>query len=362
MSIDDIALVIANIQPKDAVYLTKTVGGARELLSMQYKDLSALGLSSTVIDRLKAKDLYERAEQELDFIEKYRVRPLLYGSPEYPKMLEECIDAPYMLFVKGDIDFNANNKWLSVVGTRNNTPYGISFTETFIRDISKRYQEAVIVSGLAYGTDSVAHRSALSNNLQTVAVLAHGLKTIYPVANRSLASRIIEKGGALVTEFPSYVQPLRHAFLQRNRIVAGLSIGTVVVESPFKGGSMSTANIADSYSRDVFAVPGRINDENSAGCNNLIRNSKAGMVCSLADVEAVLGWEMKNKQLEIPLFEPALEGSDKVIYDLLKNGEKSADQLIEESGLSAGVFSSLVCKLEIMGFVRAVRGKMYIRL
>lgn len=361
MIIDDLALVMANINPRELHFLLGEVSGAKELISLSHEQLREMGLSLPIVERLKSSEIYAKAEEEMAFIEKYGIRPLVFGTPEYPSLLAECEDAPYMLFVKGDIDFNGSDKWISVVGTRNETPYGMTMTCGLIKEFAQGYKDGVVVSGLAYGIDSMAHRAALDHKLKTVAVLAHGLKMIYPSANRSLAAKILAEGGALVTEFTSAVTPLRHTFLQRNRIVAGLCGAVLVIESPLKGGSIATATNAVSYNREVFAVPGRANDVNSGGANNLIKNSKASLLTSFSDVEALMGWASEKPKDELDLFAPTLSGYDLKIYNMLGEGEKSFDEMMDKSGLSAAVLSGIVSRLEIFGYVKALRGRMYIR-
>lgn len=360
MLLDDLALVMANINPRELLYLVGKAGGAKELISLSREELRETGLAMSVVERVKSREIYAKAAEEMVFMEKYGVRPLVFGTPEYPALLAECEDAPYMLFVKGGIDFN-RGKWLSVVGTRNATPHGTAMTCGLIKEFAQGYKDGVVVSGLAYGIDSIAHRAALDNKIKTAAVLAHGLKMIYPSENRSLAAKIINEGGALVTEFTSAVTPLRHTFLQRNRIVAGLCGAAVVIESPVKGGSMATAANADSYNREVFAVPGRSTDENSKGTNNLIKNCKASMVTSFSDIETAMGWTSGKPKGELDLFAPPLSGYDLKIYEMLSDGEKNLDEIIDKSGLSAAVVSGIVSRLEIFGYVKALRGRMYIR-
>lgn len=360
MAIDDLALVMANVNPRELRFLRGEVS-AKEFLALSVDQLRQMGLSMPVVERVKSPDLYAKAEEEMRFMEKFGIRGLVLDTPEYPSLLAECEDAPYMLFVKGDIDFNKSEKWISVVGTRNETPYGTAMTCGLIKEFAQGYRDGVVVSGLAYGIDSMAHRAALDNKLKTVAVLAHGLKMIYPSANRSLAAKIIAEGGALVTEFTSAVTPLRHTFLQRNRIVAGLCGATLVIESPLKGGSIATATNAVSYNREVFAVPGRTSDVNSQGTNNLIQNSKASLLTSFSDVEAVMGWTNEKPKDELSLFAPPLSGYDLKIYNMLEDGEKSFDEMMDKSGLSAAVLSGVVSRLEIFGYVKALRGRIYIK-
>lgn len=362
MTIDDLILVLANINAKELLFLVESVGSAKGVVSLSESELRDLGLGAPSIERLKSSDTYSKAEQEMSFIEKYNIRTLVFGTPEYPKLLGECCDAPYILFVKGDLDFNDSDKWISIVGTRKYSSYGLSMTGGLVKEFAAKYADGVVVSGLANGIDTIAHKAALENNLKTVAVLAHGFKTIYPIDNRTLAAKIIAEGGALVTEYTSDKMPLPHCFLQRNRIVAGLCGATLIIESPMKGGSMNTAATANSYSREVFALPGRANDDGSQGTNNLIKSTRASMVTSFSDVEAVMGWESIKKKSELDLFDVPLQGYEREIYKMLAGGEKSIDEMTEKMGINASDFSSIIGKMEIMGFVKAIRGRMYIRI
>lgn len=230
------------------------------------------------------------AEKERRFMDSHGVKFVAYGSKEYPAALAACPDAPMGLFVLGSPTIG-NGEHLAVVGTRRATPLGTGFTRRVISDLAKLTPEVCIVSGLAYGIDAAAHQAAMDNNLPTIAVLAHGLDTIYPSPHRNLAREILRKGGWLISEYPSGVKPYRPNFLARNRIVAGLSGGTLVVESEVKGGAMSTANYAFGYNREVMAMPGRVNDEMSSGCNHLIRKHKGALVTCAADIVEALGWK-----------------------------------------------------------------------
>ena len=214
---------------------------------------------------------FSKVEEEIKFIEKYKIKPLFIGSKEYPQRLLNCYDSPTILYYKGNADLNAS-KIIAVIGTRNHTEYGKQLTENLINDLAA--SNITVVSGLAYGIDALAHKAALKNNLPTIGVLAHGLDQVYPPLHAGLAKDMIKNNGGLLTEFRSYTTPDKHNFPTRNRIVAGMSDATIVIETGIKGGSMITAELANSYNKDVFAFPGKTTDSKRAGCNYLIKSNR----------------------------------------------------------------------------------------
>lgn len=234
------------------------------------------------------------AAAEIPFIEKNGVCALYYEDTAYPRRLLECDDAPAMIYRLGDCDLNAPHV-ISVVGTRRSTAYGSRFTADLIAALSERLDDLVVVSGLAYGIDVAAHRAALDAGVPTVAVVAHGLRTLYPADHRDIARRILDRGGAIITEYTSDSQVHRGNFLARNRIVAGLADALVLVESDAKGGAMVTASIASAYNRDVFALPGRVTDRYSRGANALICSNKAAMLRNADDLIEAMNWQVKNQ-------------------------------------------------------------------
>lgn len=268
------------------------------------------------------------ARLEIEKISRHHIKPIFLLDDDYPVRLFEITDAPIVLYKLGKADIDSSHI-LSVVGTRRPTAYGLDFCKKLISDISGYFPDATVVSGLAFGIDAAAHKESLENSLPTVAVVAHGLDMIYPAMHRTLAQKIIHEGGALLSEYPFGEQPYRQRFLERNRIVAALSDVTIVVESDIKGGAMSTANMAFSYSRDVMALPGRISDSTSAGCNLLIRQEKARLISSAADILEVTGWqpeELKINPTQRNLF-PELGGNAKKIYDILRFNNSEPMQL-----------------------------------
>jgi DNA processing protein len=252
------------------------------------------GIGAHAIKHLFDKGNLKSATKELDYIIKNNIEYSYFLEDDYPKNLQNCIDSPILMFKDGNINFN-NTKIISIVGTRNMSAYGRDFTHNLVEELAA--YNPIIVSGFAYGVDICAHKAAVKNNLQTIAVLAHGFETIYPKVHKQYINQLNKKGGFL-TEFWSEEQPLRENFLKRNRIVAGISQATIIVESAEKGGSLVTADIANSYNRDVFALPGRITDFYSKGCNNLIKNNKAHLLNTPSDVVQLLNWDIKEKQQE----------------------------------------------------------------
>ncbi|MDE6339857.1 MAG: DNA-processing protein DprA [Muribaculaceae bacterium] len=295
--------------------------GLEEFFRLDILSLSdALGLNSKtgfgVADREKA---LQRAKAEAKFVERHGIKVLSLLYEDYPWLLSELPDAPLTLYMLGDTDLNPKES-VSIVGTRRFTQYGLDFTRRLLEDLGGYFPELMVVSGLAFGVDAAAHNGALDNGLPTVGVVAHGLDTIYPSAHRDLARKMLRNGGAIISEYTSTETPYRARFLERNRIVAGLSQLTVVVESPIKGGAMSTATLAFNYNRDVMAVPGRVTDEASAGCNHLIRKEKAHLLTAAADIIEQMNWEpmgVKVTPKQRILF-PEMTGLPKQIFDILK--------------------------------------------
>ncbi len=317
-------------------------------------------ISSNLIDEIRSSTVMELAQKEVQFIEKNKIRALFFTHPDYPQRLTSCIDAPIILYDKGNIDFN-RNKVISIVGTRNATRYGRDFCDNLIEKIASDHPDMLIVSGLAYGIDICAHRAAISNSVSTVAVLAHGLDRIYPHVHRSTAIDMLENG-ALLTEFPSETNPDRFNFVKRNRIVAGMSDAVIVIESAAKGGSLITADIANSYFREVFAVPGRVSDKESEGCNKLISSNKAILLQDTKDLYMQMGWTVDQNSknpVQRELFIDLTEDEER-IFRVLSDGEPKQVNMIslELDTPVADLFFTLL-ELEMKGIVRALPGGMY---
>ncbi len=329
------------------------------------KDLCELvpGISPKQIKALDCPEAFRRAEEELLFTETNRTRCLTLTDEDYPSRLRECDDAPLVLYYRGNADLNAL-KIINIVGTRHATAYGQDICIRFLEELAAMLPEVLVVSGLAYGIDIHAHRAALANHLNTIGVLAHGLDRIYPSAHRKTAIEMLEQGG-LLTEFMSGTNPDRQNFVRRNRIVAGMSDATIVVESADKGGALITAGVAGSYHRDCFAFPGRINDEFSAGCNQLIKSNQAALILSAKDFVETMGWsEDKEKTSSTPrqreLFPDLSEEEEKVV-GLLKSRPDGLqiNTLVVDTNIPVNRMSALLFELEMKGVLRVLAGGIY---
>jgi DNA processing protein len=333
-------------------------GSAESALKANMRQLSRVpGVGHILAANLKHRSVFEKAEAELEFINYRNIRAVCFQDDEYPERLRHCPDGPVLLFSTGNISLRGR-KIISIVGTRQMTAYGAEVCRNLISDLAPL--NPVIVSGFAYGVDIAAHQAAVDNGLQTIGVLAHGLNQIYPKLHRKYLQKVEENGGFL-TEFWSSSEPDRENFLKRNRIVAGMSEATIVIESAEKGGSLVTANIANDYNRDVFAVPGRISDRYSAGCNNLIKTQKANPLTSAADLVYMLNWdiESKPKAVQKQLF-VSLENDEQKIYDYLHhNGRQLLDTIAIECGFPVFRMSSMLLNMELKGVVRPLPGKMF---
>lgn len=317
------------------------------------------GLSRRILAEISNPEIFRRAEQELLFIEKNKIKAYFITDDDYPFRLKDCVDAPLLFFFKGNADLNSD-KIISIVGTRNATSYGKEIIDRFTQDIRQQFPDLLIVSGLAYGVDIAAHRAALKEQLPTVAVLAHGLDRIYPPLHRNTAVEMLGNGG-LLTEFMSETNPDRQNFVKRNRIIAGLADCTLVVESGLKGGSLITANISWSYNRDVFSCPGKVTDKYSQGCNALIKQQKAIMACSAEDIFREMNWmEVKSKapvQTSLPL--DLTDEERKVLELLIKEGSIQLNTLCARLGLTISKLSPLLFELEMKGLVACQPGGVY---
>ena len=323
------------------------------------------GIPRRVIDDLNsAGTMRTRIEDELAWDEAHHVNVLCLNDDEYPYRLKEAPDAPLMLFYKGNADLNERHI-IDIVGTRHCTRYGEDLIHAFVRDLHKLVPDTLILSGLAYGVDIHAHREALANGMDTVAVLAHGLDSLYPPAHRDTANEMISHGG-LITEYMTHTQPDKLNFVRRNRITAGLCDATILVESARKGGGLITTRIAKEYNRDVFAFPGPVGAPYSEGCNNLIRSCGAGLITSAEDFVEDMGWQnetvlekARSNGIERQLF-PNLSADEQRIVNVLQaNNDLRQDVIAVKTGLAAGALTALLFQLEMKGVVRAYAGGTY---
>ena len=350
---------VPNIGDVHGKMLINIFGDASSVFNARKKDLENIeGIGTVRAASIKGFGNFLVAEKEISFIEQYKITPLFITDNSYPQRLLNCYDSPLMLYYRGTADLN-HSKIISIVGTRNNSEYGKQTCEKFIEDLDK--ENVIIISGLAFGIDTIAHKTSLKNNLQTVGVLAHGLDRIYPAQNKTLAKQMIEYGG-LLTDFTSNTIPDKQNFPKRNRIVAGICDALIVIESSVRGGSLITAELANGYNKDVFAIPGRVNDTKSEGCNYLIRNNKASILTSANDLIENMGWEENKKPSPKKQKELFIELSpeEKIIIDILqqKNGIQ-IDELYFKSGLSSSIMAATLLMLEMKNVVQPLPGKIY---
>ena len=361
-----------NLEYKIAISLIPGIGAvtARNLIAyvgsvegvFQEKEKNLLkipGIGEVNAQRVVRQNVLERAKREVDFIQKNRIKTFFYLDENYPTRLKNCSDAPIILYFRGNANLNGQ-RIISVVGTRNATNYGKELCDELIRNFSERSYPVLVVSGLAYGIDIHAHKACLKYNIPTVGVFAHGLDNIYPALHTPIANKMLEKGGVL-TDFISESKIDRQNFLRRNRIIAGLADATIVVESAEKGGALVTADIANSYNRDVFAFPGRTNDPFSKGCNKLIKLNEAVLIENVADIEKAMNWDVKissNRVFQTSLF-VELTPEEQKLVDLLKGGDRFVDEITIETQMPMSRVSALLLGLEFNGLIISLPGKMY---
>ncbi len=333
-----------------------------EIFTLRRRELESVpGIGALLASRILKADTFRRAEEELRFIEKECLTCRFLFDDDYPEVLAQCPDAPVILFQRGEFP-EPGSRLLSIVGTRNPTTHGKQVTRSLIAELAEKGLPVVIVSGLAYGIDVQAHLAALETGLKTIAVLGHGFHTIYPAAHRQIAGRIAGQG-CLLSDFFSNNLPEPKNFIRRNRIIAGLGEGTLVVESGIKGGAMVTAEMAGSYDREVMAIPGRPDDFMSKGCNFIIRTNQASLVENGSDVAYVLGWDRESapKPTREPMLFEHLDPDELIVYNLVSESGLSVDQLSRLSGVPVQRLAFILLNLEFKGFIRAVPGSMYIR-
>lgn len=346
--------------------LMEALGSASEVFAHR-KDIVNLipdasqRLVSAFVDVDEAMRL---AEEEVEFIEKKRLKVFTLLDEDYPQRLRECEDAPLVLYSCGNANLNSL-RIISIVGTRKCSEYGREVCNNFIADLKRYYPDTLIVSGLAYGIDVCAHRAALDNGMPTVGVLAHGLDTIYPSMHRQVAADMVHQQGGLLTEYTTHTTPEKGNFVRRNRIVAGICDACIVVESSERGGSLITAELAMDYNRDVFAFPGRVYDEHSKGCNNLIRHQQATLLTCAADLLDAMGWENPLKKTSKPeavqqdLF-PDLTDEERALVNTLKGvDDKHINQIAIDANIPYSRASMILFDLEMKGVVKALGGARY---
>lgn len=337
------------------------IGSEEAFFEATDRQLAAvMGFSNRIFDRQYRDGLLKTAEMEADFTEARHVTATYFTDADYPSRLHDCADAPLMLYSTGDCRLN-DVLTVGVVGTRHATPYGVDFCRKLVEGLASEGGAPVaIISGLAYGIDIAAHRAALECGLPTVAVLAHGLNTIYPAAHRNAAVEIVRSGGLLLTDYMSSAAVHKGNFLARNRIVAGISDCLVVVESAEKGGAMVTARIASDYDRDVFALPGRTSDVYSAGCNSLIRRNVASLVGSADELIDAMRWPRRQHEAGQPTLFPEMSVEEQSVMDYLRErGEAQINRLSVDLDIPVGRLTGMLIEMEFKGLVLPYPGAKY---
>lgn len=338
--------------------LIQTIGSATQIFKEKKSSLLKIdGIGESIIQELLNEKYYRKAEIEINYIKKNAIKYYYFLNADYPQNLKNCIDSPILFFCDGNTNWNTT-KIISIVGTRKITNYGRDFCNQLVKDLTP--YSPLIVSGFAYGIDICAHKAAIENGLQTIAVLAHGLDEIYPKTHKKHMRDVMDNGG-FITEFWHDENPMRENFLKRNRVVAGISKTTIVIESAEKGGSLVTADIANSYNRDVFALPGRVNDIYSKGCNNLIKNNQAHLLSSAEDIIKMLNWDVqKEKQITQQQLFVQLNPIEQKIYDYLqKKGKQLLDVIAIDCGIPVYQLSSILIQMELNGVIKPLPGKLF---
>ncbi len=352
--------LIPGIGDINARKLVSFLGSVEAVFHEPYRNLIRIpGIGSSLASYISERSYLDIAEKEAEYVTARKIRTYFYLDNDYPFRLRQCDDSPVTFFFKGTSDLNSL-KILSIVGTRNATVRGKETCEKIIGELASGHPDLIIVSGLAYGIDIASHRAAISNNLQTIAVLAHGFKTMYPSIHRATAETILKNGG-LLSDFLSDSLPERNNFIKRNRIIAGISDATLVIESGIKGGALITADIASSYNRDVLAVPGRPDDQLSAGCNNLIKTNKAALVENACDIEYSLDWQPEKSKVPVQKsFFSELDDKEKSVYELLSaESEMTIDAICRSLDLPVFKLSSILLQMEFKGLIKCSPGNIY---
>ena len=359
--LEKIALTkIKGIGPKLSRTLLAYNGSVEEIFRCSKKQLLTIPhIGETIANTIISKSYLKEAEEEYNFIIKHGIEIIWIEENNYPKRLKNCEDAPILLYYKGQANLNPTRS-ISIVGTRNATNYGKKICEDLIHQLEN--YDVQIISGLAYGIDSVAHRESLKNNIPTLGILGHGLDRIYPSTHRELAARMIENGG-LLTEFPSGTNPDRQNFPMRNRIIAGLSDVTIVVEAAIKGGALITAEIANTYNRDVCAFPGGIDQEFSAGCNYLIKTNRAHLIRHADDLFYLMNWNKDNTtktEKQLKLIPPDMSKDEQKVYAYIQeNTNRSIDDIALYCDWPQSKLAIVLLEMEMKSLIISLPGKTY---
>ena len=355
--------LIRGIGPNLAKNLIAYLGNEQAIFKEKAQNLSKIpGIGDVLSREIVNQNVLKRAEEEVNFVMKNKIQPLYFTERDYPYRLKECADSPIMLYSRGNCDLNGG-RFVAIVGTRNATDSGKDNCKKLIADLAALEPRCVIVSGLAYGVDICAHKAAVDFGLPTIGVVGHGLDRIYPSVHRPVAKKMVENG-LLLTEYISGTNPDRQNFVQRNRIIAGVSDVTVVIESAARGGALITSEAANEYNRDVFAFPGRVTDEFSAGCNALIKNNKAALIESAADLIKFMSWENKSGAGSAPVQTALfvdLTSDEQNIISILRQQQDGLqmNELAVKMEQSVSKTSAMLLELEFKGAVKCLPGNIY---
>ena len=354
---------VPRLGTRAAVHLLEIFGSAEAVYAASVQDLiSQAELREDVARSIVAQAGMREAEREAEYCLKHNIKAIASTDSDYPTLLREVDDYPPVIYVRGNIDA-LHRRCVAFVGTRKISSYGQRMCNELVQGLAEAVPDVVVVSGLAYGVDSACHRAALQTGIATVGVVANALPQVTPTAHQHLAEDMIANGGAIVSELSSQTKQNGRFYIPRNRIIAALAAGTVVVESPESGGSLSTAAFADGYNRTILALPGRATDINSRGCNLLIRNRKAQAILSGEDIAREMMWDMGLDHIDTPIKEPMpLTHEEERLIALFDSEPIGIDTLLVRSGLSAGELSLQLMTLELSGAIRQLPGKQYEKL
>lgn len=352
-------LEIPNIGTAIAKKLISKYGSAKEVFSLSYEKYKELGnIGNNIIESIEKEHIFNTAIQQLEYCNNNNIEIISYYDKKYPKRLKHCFDAPLVLYFRGNCDLN-NTKVIGIVGTRNATPYGKKMCSNVIEELSE--QNVLIVSGLAYGIDITAHKESITSNTPTIGVLAHGLDNIYPKVHSKIAKQM-EVNGGLLTEYKINTRPNKENFPKRNRIVAGMCDAIIVIESAITGGSMITARLGNDYNRDVFAIPGRLGDVYSEGCNHLIKTNQAHLLQASKDISYILGWKTEKttpKSIQKELF-IELTKEERILIDTISEHKSiSIDEISANLKIPISKASTQLLMLEFKGLIQQLPGKVY---
>jgi len=358
-TLHNIALTfIKSIGPVNAKNLLAYCGSAEAVFASCKKQLLQIpGIGEKTVEAILNTDALLRAEAELEFIKKHDIDVLFFSDENYPKRLKNCFDAPILLYFKGNTNLN-HTRIISIVGTRNATDYGKNLCKQLCETLAP--YNVVIVSGLAYGIDVTTHKECINNQIATIGVLGHGLDRLYPQSHKSVSQKMVLNGG-LLSEYPILTNPDRQNFPQRNRIIAGMADATIVVEASLKGGALITAEIANSYNKDVYAFPGRTSDVFSEGCNFLIKTNRAGLINNANDLIYYLGWnDAGEKKLPAQTsLKLNLTVNEQNVVNALQSQPLSIDELCIVLNIQQSKLSIVLLTLEMQGMIVSLPGKVY---